>query len=66
MSEVQVLLSTEERDLLLRLLETALGDPRAGPGRPDLPPEVRNQPGEDEGLMRGLVEKLRPVPIESA
>ena len=62
MAETQLLLTAEEKDLLVRLLKKELGETRVEVHRTHFSPEYREQVKEEEALLRGLLGKLRPVP----
>jgi hypothetical protein len=64
MGEIQLLLSPQERDELVRLLETALGDTRVELHHTDFSPDYKDKVKEEEGLIRSLLNKLRPVPAK--
>ncbi len=52
-------LSADERSLLVRLLETALGDTRVELHHTHYSPEFREQVKREEGVIRSLLEKLK-------
>ena len=58
MAELNVVLSTEEKDYLVGLLETALGETRVEVHRTHTP-AYREQVLRQENLVRGLLTKLQ-------
>ncbi len=59
---VELMLNADERALLLRLLETALGEVRVEAHRTHFSPEFRDQVLAEESLIRSLLEKVRQMP----
>jgi hypothetical protein len=59
MNTVQVTLSAEEHDLLLRLLQTALGDTRVEVHHTHYSPSFREGVKHEEALIRSLLEKIK-------
>jgi len=62
MNEMHVTFTTEELDLLHRLVHTALGDARVEVHRTHHTPSYREQVKAEEAMLRGLLEKLQPKP----
>ncbi len=58
MSEIQITLSEAERDLLSRMLETALSDKRVEVRRTEFSSKMHDELRGEEELIRQLREKL--------
>jgi hypothetical protein len=58
MSEIQVVFSPSERDLLVRMLNEALGEKRVEVRRTHFSMDFRNQLQAEEALIRELFGKL--------
>jgi hypothetical protein len=63
MNEMHLSFTTEERALLHRLLQTALGDARVEVHRTHHTPAYREQVKAEEAMLRGLLEKLETNPV---
>lgn len=61
MAELSLPLTSEERDLLLNMLHTALGETRVELHHTHFSPEFRDQVKHERDLLSGLLEKLRQV-----
>jgi hypothetical protein len=59
MTTTDLSLTPDERALLLRLLETALGETRVELHRTHFSPEFRKEVKEEVELLRGMLERLR-------
>jgi hypothetical protein len=59
-ADVQLRLTTEERDLLVRLLARELGDTRVELHHTHFSPEFRGEVKEEEAILRDLLNKLHP------
>ncbi|HXY36420.1 MAG TPA: hypothetical protein VEI07_19445 [Planctomycetaceae bacterium] len=57
MANIQITLTPEERQYLLRILENAIGESRVEAHRTHTP-EFRERVHEEQTLLRGLVSKL--------
>lgn len=60
MAEMNLSLSAAEVALLRRMLDTALGDVRVEVHRTHQP-AYREEVKQEEELLRGLIEKLKPL-----
>jgi hypothetical protein len=58
MFELQLSLTVEERGLLIRLLNTELGDTRVELRHTDFSPDYRGEVKKEEELLRSLLQKL--------
>jgi hypothetical protein len=59
---VNVSLTTEEHELLVRMLEVSLGDTRVEVHRTHYSPKLRDDLINEENLIRALLDKLRKIP----
>lgn len=62
MTDVQLTLSAEERDALLRLVETALSEKRVEVRRTEFSFRYREDLQHEGAVLAGLLEKLRQLP----
>ena len=62
MAELQLLLTAEERDVLLGLLDRELRDTRVESRHTDFSPDYQDQVKREEEVLRGLLDKLRRTP----
>ena len=62
MAYLQLNLSDDERGLLIRLLNTELGDTRVEERHTDFSPDMKRAVQREEALLRGLLDKLRGQP----
>jgi hypothetical protein len=60
MNESQVLLSSDERDYLIRLLQSALREVRVEERHTDSP-EYKSDVMKEENTIRGLLSKIQPL-----
>jgi hypothetical protein len=58
MPETQISLSPPEREFLIDLLRQTLGDSRVEVRRTEFSSDFRHQLQEQEGVLRGLIDKL--------
>jgi hypothetical protein len=61
MSDMQVQLTIQERNLLIRILNRELGDTRVELHRTHFSPEFRGEVKEEEAMLRQLLGKLKRV-----
>ena len=59
MNDSSITLTPNERDLIVRLLDRELADTRSEFRRTDSSPEIREDVGREEKLLRELLDKLR-------
>lgn len=59
MNDSSIILTPNERDLVVRLLDRELADTRSEFRRTDSSPEFREDVGREEKLLRELLDKLR-------
>ena len=59
MNDSSITLTTNERDLIVLLLDRELADTRSEFRRTDSSPEIREDVGREEKLLRELLDKLR-------
>jgi hypothetical protein len=62
MSEVQIPLTSEERDLLTRMLNQALRDKRVEIHRTEFSKDFREGLEHEEQLMQGMLDRLAATP----
>ncbi len=62
MADIPLTLTSNERDLIVRLLDRELGDTRSELHRTHYSPEFREDVQREEKLLRELLDKLR-VPV---
>ncbi len=58
MSEVHVVISSDERDLLVRMLETAINEKRVVVHRTEFSRDFRHEIEAEEAQMEGLLGRL--------
>ena len=63
MLDFTLILNEQERAELTRMLEQALGDTRVEVHRTHFSPEYRATVQQEEGVIRGLLDKLRKSPV---
>ena len=61
MAATNLTFSPEEQNLMVRLLESALGETRVEVHRTHYSPDFRDELKREEQLLRGLLAKLRPT-----
>ena len=66
MNPLQISLSAEERGLLVRLLQTELGETRVELHHTHFSPEYRSEVKAEEALLRALLGKLGAEPPKPA
>jgi len=63
MPDFTLVLNEQERGELARLLEQALGETRVEVHRTHYSPDYRATVQKEEGVIRGLLDKLRKTPV---
>lgn len=58
MADIQVALTTAERDMLIRLANEELGEKRIEVRRTDSSPDYRHELQDEENVLRSILTKL--------